>query len=82
MAIVIAGLVLAFAWGGREVARNVLAGHYVRENYRMGDHLAVDGYAGRVEEVGTLSSRLATEDGSVMVPNSRLVETSVEVRSD
>lgn len=80
MAIVVAGLVLAFAWGGREVARNVLAGYYVRENFRLGDHLVVDGHAGSLEEVGSLSARLATEKGSVMVPNSRLVEASVEVR--
>jgi hypothetical protein len=80
MAIVVAGLVLAFSWGGRDVARSVLAGYYVRENFRLGDRLVVDGHAGRLEEIGTISARLATESGSVMVPNSRLVEASVEVR--
>lgn len=80
MTIVVAGLVLAFSWGGRDVARNVLAGYYVRESFRLGDRLVVDGHAGRLEEIGTISPRLVTESGAVVVPNSRWVEASVEVR--
>lgn len=79
--IVAAGLALAFAWGGREVARNVLAAYYVKENFRLGDTVVVDGHEGRLEEVGSLNSRLVTPRGSVSVPNSRLVEQTVETRS-
>ncbi len=79
--IVAAGLVLAFAWGGREVARNVLAAYYVKENFRLGDTVVVDGHEGRLEEIGSLNSRLVTPRGSVSVPNSRLVEQTVETRS-
>ncbi len=81
LTIVAAGLALAFAWGGREVARNVLAAYYVRENFSAGDIVAVDGHEGRLEEIGTLTSLLITSSGSVSVPNSRLVEQTVEVKS-
>ena len=79
--IVAAGLALAFAWGGREVARNVLAAYYVKENFQLGDIVIVDGHEGRLEEIGSLNSRLVTPKGSVSVPNSRLVEHTVETRS-
>ncbi len=81
LTIVAAGLALAFAWGGREVARNVLAAYYVKENFRLGDTVVVDGHEGRLEEIGSLNSRLVTPRGSVSVPNSRLVEQTVETRS-
>lgn len=77
LVIVAAGLVFAFAWGGREVARNVLAGHYIREQFRTGDRVAVDGHEGTLAEVGSLSTRLTTGDGEVIVPNSRLIEQTV-----
>ena len=76
-----AGLALAFAWGGREVARNVLAAYYVKENFRLGDTVVVDGHEGRLEEIGSLNSRLVTPQGTVSVPNSRLVEQTVETKS-
>ncbi len=79
--IIAAGLALAFAWGGREVARNILASYYVKENFRSGDVVVVDGHEGRLEEIGSLNSRLATARGSVVVPNSRLVEQTVETRA-
>jgi small-conductance mechanosensitive channel len=81
LTIVVAGLVLAFAWGGREVARNVLAAYYVKENFRLGATVVVDGHEGRLEEIGSLNSRLVTPQGTVSVPNSRLVEQTVETKS-
>lgn len=79
--IVVGGLALAFALGGREVARNALAGFYVKESFRAGELLAVDGHEGRLEEIGPLNARLSTAQGSVLVPNSRLIEQTVETRT-
>ncbi len=77
LVIVVAGLVFAFAWGGREVARNVLASHYIREQYKTGDRLSVDGHEGTLAHVGSLNTRLTTADGDLIVPNSRLIEKTV-----
>lgn len=75
--VIAAGLVFAFAWGGREVARNVLAGYYIREHFEQGDRISVDGFEGELIAVGSLNSRLAAEDSEVVVPNSRLIEQTV-----
>ncbi len=79
--VVVAGLVLAFAWGGREVARNVLAGYYIREQFEQGDSITVDGFEGELIDIGSLNSRLASEDGEIVVPNSRLIEQTVAKRA-
>lgn len=79
--VIAAGLVFAFAWGGRDVARNVLASHYIREQYRQGDRVVVDGHEGVLEEVGSLNSRLTSEEGEILVPNSRLIEQTVAKKS-
>ncbi len=78
LTIIAAGLVLTFAWGGKEVARNVLAGYYVREQFAAGDRLVLEGREATVEEVGPLSTRLRTERGALIVPNRSLVESAVE----
>lgn len=79
--VVVAGLVFAFAWGGREVARNVLAAHYIREQFERGDRISVDGLEGELVAIGSLTSRLAAEDGEILVPNSRLIEQTVVKRT-
>ena len=80
LTIIVAGLALAFGLGGREVARNVLAGHYIREQFSMGDLLIVDGEEGTLEAVGTLNSELKVGENRLIVPNTRLTETAVKVK--
>lgn len=81
LVVVAAGLVFAFAWGGREVARNVLSGYYIRDRFRPGDRLSVDGHEGTLDSIGSLNSCLTTGDGQVIVPNARLIEQTVARRS-
>jgi hypothetical protein len=38
----------------------VLAAYYVKENFRTGDIVVVDGYEGRLEVIGSLNSRLVS----------------------
>ena len=49
VAILLAGLALAFGLGGRGVVRNVLAGFYAREMYALGDTIAIDEAEGTLE---------------------------------
>ncbi len=79
--VVVGGLVLAFAWGGREVARNVLASHYIREHFKEGERIVVDGFEGELTQVGSLNCRLSVEGGEVVVPNSRMIEQTVVKKS-
>ena len=80
LTIAIAALGLAFGLGARGVARNVLAGYYVRDLYSPGDELLIDDQSGTLEAIGSLNSEIETEHGSLVVPNSRLTEKSVLIQ--
>ena len=81
IAITLAGLALAFGLGGRDIVRNVLAGHYVREYLTLGDHLEVDGVQGTLEGIGTISAEVSVEGERMVIPNTRLTETQIKIRA-
>jgi len=75
-----AGMSLAFALGGRHLARAVLAGYYARESFRPGDRVIIDGFEGTIESIGTLNTAIKGEETALVVPNTRLTEENVEFR--
>ena len=77
--IIIAGLALAFGLGGREIARNVLAGYYARDVYHLGDRLVIDGQEGKLDAIGTLNAEMTIPSGRLVIPNTRLTESKIEV---
>jgi small-conductance mechanosensitive channel len=64
---------LAFGLGGRSVVANILAGHYVRKLYDVGQVIRVDGVEGRVLRMTPTAVILEAEDGEVAVPTSELL---------
>jgi small-conductance mechanosensitive channel len=78
--IIIAGLALAFGLGGREVARNVLAGYYAREQFAAGAAIVIDGEEGTLEGIGTLNAEIRVADGRIIIPNTRLTESIIKLR--
>ncbi|MBP7999047.1 MAG: mechanosensitive ion channel [Chloroflexi bacterium] len=79
LAIILAGLALAFGLGGRDVARSVLAGYYARDVYKIGETLLVDGQEGVLIGIGTLNSEIELPDGRLIIPNTRLTEATIMV---
>lgn len=79
LAIIMAGLALAFGLGGRDVARNVLAGYYARDVYRIGENLTIDGQRGVLIGIGPLNSEIELSTGRLVVPNTRLTDHTVLV---
>ncbi len=77
-----AGLALAFGLGGREVVRNVLAGHYAREVFTLGDRLVVGDHEGTLEAIGTLNAEIIVGEERLVIPNRRLTEMSVRVHGN
>ena len=78
--LIAAGLALSLAMGlgTRRVAGHIVAGVYLRDVYRPGMTLAVDGDRGALEEIGTVVTRLRQPDGrAVYIPNGRLAEAVV-----
>lgn len=82
IAIAFAGLALAFGLGGRELARNVLAGFYARDMYKLGDQLIINGQEGILVGIGTMNAELLVGQERLVIPNTQLTETAVRVRPE
>jgi small-conductance mechanosensitive channel len=80
LTIAVGGFVLAFALGAQGIARNILAGFYVRENLTPGDVLVVDEIEGTLEAIGVISSEISVQGDRFFVPNLRLVEGRVHLK--
>ncbi|HEX2415581.1 MAG TPA: mechanosensitive ion channel domain-containing protein [Thermoleophilaceae bacterium] len=74
---------LAFGLGGREVAREISAGRYLRDAYTPGQRIRVGEVEGEIVGVETAMTILRTETGdTVRVPNNTLLGSVVTVRGD
>jgi len=76
-----AAAALLVGLGGRAVASEVAAGRAWRNSLTVGDHVAADGLgvSGTVVEIHPTAVELRTEAGTVLVPNSKLLDVVVEV---
>lgn len=74
-----AGLALAFALGSRLAVRNLLAGFYAKDLFKIGQTVEVDGHRGTLEAIGPLKAVIVAEEGnlSITVPNSTLMDERV-----
>jgi len=79
LTIVVAGVALAFALGGRDVARNVLAGFYAREQFVVGSALRLGEETGTLVGIGPLNAEIQVGEERLVVPNTRLMETAVHI---
>jgi small-conductance mechanosensitive channel len=70
---------LAFGLGGREVARELSAGRYLRTAYRAGQVISFGDVQGRIESIDTAATVLRTDNGTVRVPNNMLLGSVVTV---
>ncbi len=72
-------LALAFGLGNRELARNIMAGFHVREEFKPGQQLTVGRHQGRLLSIGPVKSVLETAEGQVSLPNAALIDEAVIV---
>ena len=84
-----AGLAIAltFASGSRESARNVIAGFYVRQNFRPGQRLTLGEYTGTLRSTTGAYTVLDTvnesgENSTISLPNFLLLQSAVAGQED
>lgn len=65
---------IAFGLGGRSAVANILAGHYVRELYEVGNTVRIQGLEGRIVRMTATAVILSTHDGETAVPTQLFVE--------
>jgi len=75
-----ATLALAFGLGGRDVARELSAGRFVRTAYSEGQVISIADVRGEIVSMETAMTVLRTPDGeTVRVPNNLLLNSVVRV---
>jgi hypothetical protein len=67
---------LAFGFGGRTTVANILASHYVRELYEVGQTIRIRELEGRIVRMTPTAVILSTEEGETAVPSQLFVEAS------
>ena len=60
---------IAFGLGGREVARSLNAGRFVREAFEVGQTIGVGEWRGRILAIEADATVIATDEGRVEFPN-------------
>jgi small-conductance mechanosensitive channel len=74
---------LAFGLGGRDAARAVSAGRYVRDTLHVGQLISVAGHEGRIRSIELTATVLDRPDGvAIRVPNGILLEDVVLILED
>jgi small-conductance mechanosensitive channel len=81
LAAVAAPFALAFGLGGRDVARSLSAGRYVRSAFSEGQVIRVDDIRGTVERIEPSATVLRTETETIRVPNHILLDRTVVIES-
>jgi small-conductance mechanosensitive channel len=83
IAIILAGVAgtfaIAFGLGGREVARSLNAGRFVRGAFDVGQIIRVGELRGRIIAIDPDATVIGTEEGRVRVPNHMLLESVVTI---
>ena len=70
------GLAVAFGIGAGGIAGNVIAAHYVRQTYRIGQRVAVGSFEGEILEITRHAVILDTSGGRTQVPARMFNETA------
>lgn len=68
LGMIFGGMALAFGLGSRQVVANILAAHYARQMYQIGDSITIGALHGRIEQITTVSVVLETAQGRCHVP--------------
>ena len=72
---IIAGLLgaaaLAFGLGAKRTAANIIAVHYLRRDYAVGESVSIDDVEGTITDISATAVKLDSKQGQVMIPADR-----------
>lgn len=72
---VIGGIALAFGLGARTAVSNIIAVHYLRRVYQIGQTVKIGTVQGKIIEVTATAVLLETADGQVLIPGKEFSES-------
>lgn len=65
---------LVFLIGGRDIISNILNGRFLAKELKNGDMIEVDTLAGKIISIDLISTRLKSDKGETLIPNSELAK--------
>jgi small-conductance mechanosensitive channel len=68
---------LALGLGARTIVYHIVAGYYVRQRYQPGQTITLGQMSGEVSGTGSVNTVVTTAEGSTVVPNGVLLESTV-----
>ncbi len=80
-AALLGGAAVAFGIGAVGATGNIIAAHYVRQSYRVGQRVAVESFEGEILEITRSAVILDAEEGRTLVPG-RLFQEKASVLVD
>lgn len=75
-------LALGLGLGSRTVVYHLLAGYYVRQRFPPGQIVALGETRGEIQGIGSVNTVVATDEGTVVIPNGVILESLVHVSRD
>lgn len=83
LGMIFGGMALAFGLGAKNVVNNVLAAHYVRQSYQIGDTIQFNNIRGRIIHITNVSIVVEHDLGQSHIPTSLfLTEQSTRVEEN
>jgi small-conductance mechanosensitive channel len=64
----IGGVTIAVSLGARSYVSNLIGAHYLRQAFRLGQHVRVSGHQGHIVDITATSLVLETDSGRVALP--------------
>lgn len=68
------GIAIMLGLGSKDVARNIIAGIYVRRQFNVGQTVRVADFEGELSEIGTVSTTLGKGAEKLSIANERLLQ--------
>ena len=64
--------------GGRDILADVVAGGFIKKNYKKGDFIEIEGAKGKLDSVDLVTSRILDGNQEIILPNSVLMKKVVK----
>ncbi len=75
----LATLSISFGLASKEFLSNILATHYSRKNFKVGQTIKVDALVGEIEKLDKIQVVLKTDTGKIVLPAKTLIDKPVEI---
>lgn len=81
VAALLGGAALAFGLGARSAVSNIIASHYLRRAYRIGQRIRIGGLEGEILDITATAVVLETAEGRALVPAAQFNESTSQLLS-